>query len=140
MTRKQIVVAGSIVIVVSLVTAIIAYRAGRTQTTTEARSAAATALCIDFHDAGSHTGQTGCVSGQVLKVFASRSGNTFLDFCADYRKCPFTSIVFSSDRRKFGDLSALAGKRVEVRGPITTYNGRAEIIIRQPQQIRERDD
>jgi hypothetical protein len=140
MTRKQIVVAGSIVIVVSLVTAIIAYRAGRTQTTTEARSAAATAPCVDFHDAGSHTGQTGCISGQVLKVFASGSGNTFLDFCADYRKCPFTSVVFSSDRRKFGDLSALAGKRVEVRGPITTYNGRAEIIIRQPQQIRERDD
>ena len=140
MTRKRIAVASILVIAVCLVSTWIAYRSGRKQSAMLARAAGANASCIDFHDAGSRTGQTGCVLGQVLKVFASRSGNTFLDFCPDYRKCPFTSVIFSSDRGKFGDLSALAGRQLEIRGPITTYNGRAEIIVREPQQIRERED
>jgi len=91
---------------------------------------------VDFHDAGPHAGETGCVSGRVLKVFTSRSGNTFLDFCEDYRDCPFTSVIFSSDKRKFGDLQSLAGRQIEIRGPITVYQGRPEIIVRDHEQIR----
>jgi hypothetical protein len=140
MTRKNVLAAGGVLILACVTTAVIAYRMGRKQFVIAARAAAVDTPCVDFHDAGSRRGQTGCVSGQVLKVFASRGGNTFLDFCVDYRKCPFTSVVFSTDRRKLGDLSSLAGRRIEVRGPITTYNGRAEIIVREPQRIRERND
>jgi hypothetical protein len=92
--------------------------------------------CVDFHEAGSHVGETGCVSGRVLRAFTSRAGNTFLDFCPDYRNCPFTSVIFASDKSKFGDLGSLAGRQVEIRGFITAYQERAEIIIRNPQQIR----
>jgi DNA/RNA endonuclease YhcR with UshA esterase domain len=92
--------------------------------------------CVDFHDAAPHAGETGCVCGRVLRVFASRGGNTFLDFCEDYRDCPFTSVIFSSDKNKFGDLASLAGRQIEIRGPITVYQGKPEIIIRDPEQIR----
>jgi hypothetical protein len=92
--------------------------------------------CVDFHDAGPQAGETGCVSGRVLKVFTSRNGNTFLDFCEDYRDCPFSSVIFSSDKDKFGDLQFLAGRQIEIRGPITVYQGRPEIVIRDPEQIR----
>jgi hypothetical protein len=95
-----------------------------------------TAGCVDFRDAGSQVGTAGCVSGQVLRVFTSRAGNTFLDFCPDYRSCPFTSVIFASDKDKFGDLESLQGKRVEIRGAITVYQSRAEIIVHDPQQIR----
>lgn len=98
--------------------------------------AGGTGACTDFRDAGSQVGTSGCVSGQVLGVFTSRAGNTFLDFCPDYRSCPFTSVIFASDKNKFGDLESLQGKRVEIRGAITVYQSRAEIIIRDPQQIR----
>ncbi|MBZ5668514.1 MAG: hypothetical protein LAO04_02135 [Acidobacteriia bacterium] len=98
--------------------------------------AGGTGACADFRDAGSQVGTSGCVSGQVLGVFTSRAGNTFLDFCPDYRSCPFTSVIFASDKNKFGDLESLQGKRVEIRGAITVYQSRAEIIIRDPQQIR----
>ncbi len=91
---------------------------------------------MDFHDAAPHAGETGCVSGRVVRVSASRGGNTFLDFCEDYRDCPFTSVIFSSDKNKFGDLASLAGRQIEIRGPITVYQGRPEIIIRDPEQIR----
>lgn len=92
--------------------------------------------CLNFRSAGRHTGENTCVEGRVLRVFTSRSGNTFLDFCADYRNCPFTSVIFVSARSEFGNLAALEGRNVEIRGEITSYKGRAEIIIRTPQQIR----
>ena len=99
-------------------------------------AAAEMAGCVNFHDAGAHTGQTGCVSGRVLRVFTSRAGNTFLDFCPDYRDCPFTSVIFFSDRSNFGDLATLRGRSVELRGPIGLHQGRAQIILHDAQQIR----
>jgi hypothetical protein len=92
--------------------------------------------CVDFRQAGEHTGQTGCVSGRILRVFTSRAGNTYLDFCPDYRDCPFSSVIFASDRDKFGDLGMLGGRQIELRGPISVYQGRAQIIVHDPQQIR----
>jgi hypothetical protein len=90
-------------------------------------------------EAASQLGKTACVSGRVLRVFTSRAGNVFLDFCTDYRRCPFSTVIFSSDRGKFGDLSTLGGREVEIRGTVTSYHGRAEIIIRDPSQIRTTD-
>ncbi len=92
--------------------------------------------CVDFQRAGEHTGENTCVSGRVLRVFTSRAGNSFLDFCSDYRQCPFTSVIFADHRRQFGNLATLEGRKVEIVGTITTYKGRAEIIIRDPRQIR----
>lgn len=92
--------------------------------------------CIGISQAILHTGENTCVEGRVLRVFTSRSGSTFLDFCADYRKCPFGSVIFATDRSHFGNLGALEGRRVEISGEITTYNSRAEIIIRDPKQVR----
>jgi len=92
--------------------------------------------CVAIRNAALHTGENTCVEGRVLRVFTSRSGSTFLDFCQDYRNCPFGSVIFATDRSKFGNLGSLEGRTVQVSGEITTYNGRAEIIIRDPKQIR----
>jgi hypothetical protein len=90
-----------------------------------------------MRDAASLEGKSGCVAGLVLRVYSARTGNTFLDFCRDYRTCPFTSVIFASDKNKFGDVGSLQGKRVEIRGDVVTYRGRPEIILRDPQQVRE---
>jgi hypothetical protein len=92
--------------------------------------------CVDIRHAGSLVGKSGCVTAIVLRVYSARSGNTFLDFCEDYRTCPFSSVIFASDTSKFGNLGALQGRRVEIRGEIVAYQGRAEIVIRDPQQVR----
>jgi hypothetical protein len=140
MKRKLILVAG-IILAVFCLGVLVGRRAGRPPSTTSSFASRSSSReeavgCVDFHDAGAHAGETGCVSGRVLKVFTSRGGNTFLDFCEDYRDCPFSSVIFSSDKRKFGDLQFLAGRQIEIRGPITLYQGRPEIIIRDPEQIR----
>jgi hypothetical protein len=91
--------------------------------------------CVDIRNAGALVGKTGCVTGLVQRVYSARTGNTFLDFCQDYRTCPFTSVVFASDKNQFGNLEALQGKRVEIRGDILSYQGHAEIIIKDPRQV-----
>jgi hypothetical protein len=92
--------------------------------------------CVDIRNAAPLVGKSGCVAGLVLRVYSARTGNTFLDFCQDFRACPFTSVIFASDKNQFGNLESLQGKRVEIRGDIITYNGHAEIIIKDPRQVR----
>jgi hypothetical protein len=138
MRRKRILVAG-IVLAVFCLGVLVGRRAGRspsTPFTSRAPSGGEAAGCVDIHDAAPLAGKTGCVSGRVLEVFTSKGGNTFFDFCEDYHDCPFTSVIFSSDKSKFGDLQSLAGRQIEIRGPVTVYQGRPEIIIRDAEQIR----
>ncbi len=92
--------------------------------------------CIDFRKAQEHLGDAGCVTGKILDVYTSARGNTFLNYCVDYRDCPFQAVIFSEDRNKFGNLATLLGREVELTGAIEFYQGRAEIKIRDPVQVR----
>jgi hypothetical protein len=147
--RKQILIAVAGGVLVAVLSAAVAYRRGAEKSKSPAFSSSmqqsdessqagqpSQAGCVDFHRAGRHTGENGCVSGRVLRVYTSRGGNTFLDFCQDYRSCPFTSIIFASDRPNFGNLGALEGRQIEILGEIVTYQGRAEIVIHTADQIR----
>src|SRR5208337_3670785 len=140
MRRKQILVA-VIVLVIFCLGVFVGRRARRSPSTTSSAASRSSspgemAGCVDFHDAAPHAGETGCVSGRVVKVFASRGLNTFLYFFEDYRDFKLTSVIFSGDKNKFGDLASVAGRQIEIRGPITVYQGRPEIIIHDPEQIR----
>jgi hypothetical protein len=92
--------------------------------------------CIPFDQAADHVGKTACVTGKVLKVAESQSGSLFLDFCEDYRKCPFTVIVFRSDLRDVGDVRTLEGQTIEIHGKIKKYRGRAEILLNDIAQLK----
>ena len=54
---------------------------------------------------------------------------TNLDFCEDYRLCPFTVVVFRGYLRRVGDVRQLAGKTLEIHGEARDHDGRAEIIL-----------
>jgi hypothetical protein len=141
LTRTQLVIIVALILAASVLSALIAYRHGLrrgklTPSTTSVTTVPQDVPCVEITAAGPLVGQPGCVAGRILRVYTSRNGNTFLDFCAEYKTCPFTSVVFSEDRAKFGDLGALKGRKVELRGLVTEYQGRAEIIIRDQDQIR----
>ena len=91
--------------------------------------------CISFAEARHHIGKTQCVTGTVLHVKEGSNGVTFLDFCENYETCPFTVVVFESDLRKVGDVRQLTGRAIEIKGVVEEYDGRAEIILRHPQQL-----
>jgi hypothetical protein len=100
-----------------------------------AGAASASAECVPFPDARHHIGKTACVSGTVVHVKEGSKGVTYLDFCEDYRTCPFTVVVFASDLKHVGDVRPLKGRAIEIKGTIQDYDGRAEIILRHPQQL-----
>src|ERR1700689_81792 len=85
--------------------------------------------CIAIHEASQHVGETKCVAGKVLRVKAGSSGVHFLDFCEEQAACPFTVVVFSRDLKDVGDIRRLAGRMIEIKGPVKFYDGRAEIIL-----------
>lgn len=92
---------------------------------------------FDISEASEHVGQTARVRGTLINAHASASGTVFLDFCRQYRSCPFSAVIFADDAKQFGDLSKFAGKEVVVSGKISSYQSRAEIILRSPDQITE---
>lgn len=91
--------------------------------------------CISIQRAPQHIGDSVCVTGRVFQVNEGSSGTTFLNFCADYRTCPFTVVVFARDLRYVGDVRHLAGKEIQIHGKIQAYDGRPEIILRQARQL-----
>jgi hypothetical protein len=91
--------------------------------------------CIPIQDASHHVGETKCVTGKVLKVKAGSRGVHFLDFCEDQMACPFSVVVFSHDLKDVGDVRQLAGRMIEIKGPIKLYDGRPEIILNRVSQI-----
>ncbi len=93
--------------------------------------------CLPFSEARHYVGKTQCVTGTIIHVKPGSNGVTFLDFCEDYQVCPFTVIIFKNDLRKVGDVTQLKGRSIQIRGKIEEYDGRAEIILRKPEQLGE---
>ena len=90
---------------------------------------------IDYTEAKNHVDEQASVSGILIEAYASSSGTVFLDFCASYKNCPFSGVIFADDVQKFGDLSRYAGKRVTLTGLVSSYQGRAEIKLSSPSQL-----
>ena len=92
--------------------------------------------CIGIQEAENYVGKHKCVVGRVYQVFISSSNTAFLDFCEDYRTCPFSAVVFSSDLPNFPNIEQYQGRVVEIDGLIRAYQGRTEIVLVSPDQIK----
>jgi hypothetical protein len=99
-------------------------------------ASSSSAICLPIHEAQNHIGETRCIAGKVLKVSQGDKGVHFLDFCENHDTCPFTIVVFASDLRYVGDVRQLAGKTVEIHGPVKLYDNRAEIILNDQRQLK----
>ncbi|MFZ2500899.1 MAG: phospholipase D-like domain-containing protein [Minisyncoccia bacterium] len=92
---------------------------------------------IDYTDALANVGNLATVRGTLVKAHTSASGTVFLDFCTNYKTCPFSGVIFADDAKKFGDLSRYAGQPVTLTGKISSYQGKAEIILSSPSQLSQ---
>jgi hypothetical protein len=75
------------------------------------------------------------VRGTLVDAYTSASGTVFLDFCKSYKTCPFSGIIFSDDVKKFGDLSRYNGTAITLTGKISSYQGKAEIVLSEVSQL-----
>lgn len=99
-------------------------------------TATAEAECHNFRRAPQKLGEVACIRGTVVRINSSVKGTTFLNFCENYRNCPFAVVVFARDLKGIGDVRVLEGKEIEIEGKVTAYNGQAEIILNEPNQLR----
>lgn len=87
-------------------------------------------------DAKAHIGEVASVVGIVEQVASSKKGTQFLDFDGRYPSEPFAAVVFASDAAAVGNIRKYEGQRVIVTGKITLYEGRPEIIVREPEALK----
>lgn len=88
----------------------------------------------DYSEAVNHIGEYARIAGTVVEVYTAKSGVTFLDYCKNYKTCPFTAVIFASDATKFPNLKQYTGP-LTITGEIKSYKGKAEIILKTPSQI-----
>lgn len=93
------------------------------------------AIRIDYTKAPNHVGEYAYVTGRVDHVSKPKE-TTFLNFCPDYKTCPFGAVIFGSDAHKFPNPQQYQGQTVQITGLIRSYQGRAEIILNDPGQIK----
>lgn len=90
---------------------------------------------IPVEDAGDFINETVTVEGTIVRTHNS-GGAVFLNFSPDYAD-GFTAVIFPDDWKKFPtppeDL--FYGKLVRVAGTIEEYQGKPEIVIKDPWQI-----
>ncbi len=90
---------------------------------------------IGYADAAAHIGSVASVRGRLVNTYASTRGTVFLDFCTDYKNCPFSGVIFADDVKKFGDLARYTGTVITLTGKISSYRNKAEIILSNPGQL-----
>ncbi len=89
----------------------------------------------DYTEALEHVGEYASVRGKVVRVYTSKTDTTFINFCADYKSCPFSAVIFADDKPRFGDVTKLEGKTLTLTGKIVLYDDHAEIVLSDPDQL-----
>ena len=87
-------------------------------------------------EAYQYVGESVAVKGILAHVFQSNNGNIFLNFGSPYPNQTFYAVIFGKDAAKFGNYKAYEGKTVIVTGVVQSYKGKAEIILKDPGQIK----
>lgn len=84
-----------------------------------------------------HVGQSVTVEGLVSEVHHAASGNvTFIDLGGRYPNNRLAGVIFSDDAAKFPDVDSLQDKTIDISGTIKLYQGRPEIVLSDPAQIK----
>jgi DNA/RNA endonuclease YhcR with UshA esterase domain len=87
-------------------------------------------------EARNHKGQYAAVKGSVDDVHVSKTGTVSFNMDGKYPNHLFTAVIFKSDVPKFPEVNEYNGVTLEVTGVIQIYQGKPEIILKSPKQIR----
>lgn len=89
----------------------------------------------DLKTAAGLAGKERTFRGRVNRLFKSKSGSvSILNFAADYRKA-IVAVVYRKDHARFPPLDKLVGRDILVRGKISLYEGRPQVVLTDPGQV-----
>ena len=89
---------------------------------------------IKSTEAKSYVGEYAIVQGYVASVY-ERENVAYLNFEKSYPDNPFTATIFAKHFSDFDDLTEYENRTVEVKGKITEYKGKPQIILNSEEQI-----
>lgn len=92
-------------------------------------------LTVTTDDVKNHIGENATVKGYVADVVI-REKVEYLNFDKKYPKNTFSAVIFSEKFSEVGDLSIYKNQNVEVKGLISTYKDKPQIIVTSKNQIR----
>ena len=90
-------------------------------------------------DAAKHVGETATVTDKVESAHQAKGGNIFLNMGGTHPNAPFTAFIPSTSAEKFPDFKKLEGATISVTGKITAHKDKAEIVVRDPEQLTIKD-
>lgn len=103
-------------------------------------AATAGAAPLSPESAAGHIGETATVCGVVASAeYEADEQNqpTLLDLGKPHPTAIFTAVIYGENRAKFGTPeSSLRGKHICVTGQISDYQGKPEIVLTEPSQLR----
>jgi DNA/RNA endonuclease YhcR with UshA esterase domain len=108
--------------------------AADTNAPTPSKINTSTMLKISTVEADKHYDQEMIVTGRVVQV-TIRPKVTFLNLDQPFPSSPFTVVIFHGHSSFFGDVNALKGKSIEIRGKIKNYNDKPEIALDNNDQL-----
>ncbi len=96
-----------------------------------------TGSAIEPCSAGDNIGKEAIIEGLVAEAYRSDSETVFLNFGAKYPNNCFTAVIFKSSLVNFSEKpeNDYSGKIVRIKGKITQYEGKPEIILKSATQI-----
>ena len=86
-------------------------------------------------EANSFVGKSVIVQGYVASVFMTDKV-AYLNFEKKYPDNPLTATIFEKHFSDFDDLTKYENRTVEVKGRVTKYKGKPQIILNSENQIR----
>ena len=96
------------------------------------------ASCHPASEATRYAGKNICVVAHVYDIAELRDGTRFLDTCSPQTSdedCRFTIASLPEDTRDVGDLHALVGKDIELRGTVHSINDRSLMYLSMARQL-----
>jgi DNA/RNA endonuclease YhcR with UshA esterase domain len=87
-------------------------------------------------EAKNDKGQYATVRGTVYEVHVSKKGTVFFNFDGSYPNHLFTAVIFKNDVPKFQEVNEYKGLTLEITGVIKIYQGKPEIVLKSPNQIK----
>ena len=89
---------------------------------------------LSADQAGAHVGETATVEGKV-SVQRTRDGETYIHVGGNGANAPMSAYVSRWNKVKFQDVDKLDGKKARITGRISTFRGKPEIFLTDPDQI-----
>jgi DNA/RNA endonuclease YhcR with UshA esterase domain len=83
-----------------------------------------------------HKGQYATVKGTVYDVRVSETGAVSFNMHGKYPNHLFTAVIFKKDVPKFPEVNEYVDLTLEITGIIKIHEGKPEIILNSPKQIR----